>query len=237
MDMTGEYRIPADKQRVWEALNDPEVLQASIPNCESIEKTSDTEMRAAVNAKVGPLKAKFDGKVTLSNMNPPTSYTLTGEGQGAGGVGFAKGSVDIKLTEDGDATVLAYTVSAQVGGKLAQIGSRLIDSVAQQQAKQFFTAFVDHFDTPAEPAAEAAPATASEPAPAQSEPTPTNATPTTSEPARAAAALTPEPDEPKPAPTPATSAAKPKSDAGYLVGPIVLFVIMLVLLYFHQSGW
>ena len=207
MDLTGEYRIPADKQRVWQALNDPDVLRMSIPNCESIEKLSDTEMRASVNAKVGPLKAKFDGKVTLSNLDPPNSYTLSGEGQGAGGVGFAKGSVDIKLTEDADETVLSYAVSAQVGGKLAQIGSRLIDSVAQQQAKLFFAAFVQQFE--AEPAA-------------------TEAAPAPSDDAK------PEPAQPTPA---AAAAVKPKSDLGYFVGPAVLFVVMLVLLYLHQTGW
>ena len=197
MDLTGEYRIPADKQRVWQALNDPAVLQAAIPNCESIEKLSDTEMRATVNAKVGPLKAKFDGKVTLSNLDPPHSYTLSGEGQGAGGVGFAKGSVDVKLAEGEDgATVLSYAVSAQVGGKLAQIGSRLIDSVAQQQAKLFFAAFVQQFD--AQPAPAEAPAA--------------------------------------PAP-PAAATAKPDLDLGHYAVPAILFVVMLVLLYFHATGW
>ena len=225
MDMTGEYRIPADKQRVWEALNDPEVLRASIPNCQSIDKTSDTEMSAVVNAKVGPLKAKFEGKVMLSNMNPPNSYTLSGEGQGAGGVGFAKGSVDIKLTEDDGATVLVYTVSAQVGGKLAQIGSRLIDSVAQQQAKQFFTAFVAHFESAEEASGEAAPETAiAEPA-QESAP----------EPAAPATAAAPAAATPAPAPPPAP--AKSSSELGYFVGPAVLFVVMLVLLYLHQTGW
>ena len=196
MDLTGEYRIPADKQRVWQALNDPSVLQASIPNCESIEKLSDTEMRATVNAKVGPLKAKFDGKVTLSNLDPPHSYTLSGEGQGAGGVGFAKGSVDVKLTEGEDgATVLSYAVSAQVGGKLAQIGSRLIDSVAQQQAKLFFAAFVQQFE--AQPTAAEAPAAPALPA----------------------------------------AAAKPDRELGHYAVPAILFVVMLVLLYFHATGW
>ena len=239
MDMTGEYRIPAGKQQVWEALNNPEVLRASIPNCESIDKSSDTEMQAVVNAKVGPLKAKFTGNVTLSNMNPPNSYTLSGEGQGAGGVGFAKGSVDVKLTEDGGETILAYVVSAQVGGKLAQIGSRLIDSVAQQQAKQFFTAFVGHFDAPPapEPAPEPVPAaepeTAPEPA-AASEPAPAPAETTSPPGGPAAAPTTPAPAA---APPPAPAAAKQKSEAGYFVGPAVLFVVMLILLYLHQTGW
>ena len=163
MDLTGEYRIPAPKEKVWEALNDADVLGASIMGCEKIEKVSDTEFVATVAAKVGPLRAKFDGKVTLSNINPPNGYTLSGEGQGSGGVGFAKGSVDVSLAEDGDETVLSYAVKATVGGKLAQIGSRLIDSVAQQQAKHFFNRFIEQF-APAE--AEAAPAAAPAPAPA-----------------------------------------------------------------------
>ena len=165
MDLTGEYRIPAPKQKVWEALNDADVLGASIMGCEKIEKVSDTEFVATVAAKVGPLRAKFDGKVTLSNINPPNGYTLSGEGQGSGGVGFAKGSVDISLAEDGNETVLSYAVKATVGGKLAQIGSRLIDSVAQQQAKHFFNRFIEQF-APAE--AEAAPAAAPAPVPAAS---------------------------------------------------------------------
>ena len=164
MDLTGEYRIPAPKEKVWEALNDADVLGASIMGCEKIEKVSDAEFVATVAAKVGPLRAKFDGKVTLSNINPPTSYTLSGEGQGAGGIGFAKGSVDISLAEDGNETVLSYAVKATVGGKLAQIGSRLIDSVAQQQAKHFFNRFIEQL-APAPAEAEAAPAAAPVPAP------------------------------------------------------------------------
>lgn len=148
MDLTGEYRISAPKEKVWEALNDPEMLGASIMGCEQIDKISDTEFVATVKAKVGPLRAKFDGKVTLSNINAPTSFTISGEGQGSGGVGFAKGSVDINLEEDGNETILRYSVKATVGGKLAQIGSRLIDSVAQQQAKHFFNRFSELFATP-----------------------------------------------------------------------------------------
>ena len=162
MNLTGEYRIAAPKRQVWEALNDPEVLRASITGCEKIERLSDTEFTATVNAKVGPLRAKFQGKVTLSNLDPPNAYTISGEGQGAGGVGFAKGSVDITLTEDGQETMLGYKVSASVGGKLAQIGSRLIDSVAQQQAKAFFAQFSGHFPAPA---AAALPAAVPTPAP------------------------------------------------------------------------
>ncbi|WP_428644955.1 SRPBCC family protein [Roseibium sp.] len=140
MDMNGSHRIPADRETVWAALNDPEILKACIPGCESLEKTSDTEMTAAVTSKIGPVKAKFKGSVTLENINPPESYTIAGEGKG-GVAGFAKGSADVKLTEEGDETVLSYEAKAQVGGKLAQLGSRLIDSTAKKMAEEFFSKF------------------------------------------------------------------------------------------------
>ncbi len=124
MEMTGEFRIPAPRQRVWEGLNDPEILKSSIPGCQTIEKLSDTEFTAKVLAQVGPVKANFAGKVTLADLNPPQSYTIAGEGTG-GVAGFAKGSAKVNLDEDGGATVLHYAVQAHVGGKLAQIGSRL----------------------------------------------------------------------------------------------------------------
>lgn len=141
MEMTGEFRIPAPRQRVWEGLNDPEILKSSIPGCQTIEKLSDTEFTAKVLAQVGPVKANFGGKVTLADLNPPQSYTIAGEGTG-GVAGFAKGSAKVNLDEDGGATVLHYAVQAHVGGKLAQIGSRLIDSVARRMAENFFTRFV-----------------------------------------------------------------------------------------------
>jgi carbon monoxide dehydrogenase subunit G len=140
MEMSGENRIPASREKVWAALNDPAVLKASIPGCQALEKLSDTEMTATVQAKVGPVKATFNGHVTLSNIDPPNGYTITGEGKG-GVAGFAKGGADVKLTPDGDGTILAYKVNAQVGGKLAQIGGRLIDATARQMADQFFAAF------------------------------------------------------------------------------------------------
>jgi carbon monoxide dehydrogenase subunit G len=141
MEMTGEYRIAAPRERVWAALNDPEVLKACIPGCESLEKTSENEMTAAVTAKVGPVKAKFTGAVTLLNIRPPEGYTISGEGKG-GVAGFAKGGADVALTEDGpDATILKYEAKAQVGGKLAQLGARLIDSTAKKMADDFFGAF------------------------------------------------------------------------------------------------
>ena len=140
MNMSGEQRIEASVERVWEALNDPEVLKASIPGCESLEKKSDTEMTATVTLKIGPVKAKFNGEVELKNLNPPYSYTIAGEGKG-GIAGFAKGGADVTLAEDGVATVLTYTAKADVGGKIAQLGSRLIDSTSKKLAGEFFKKF------------------------------------------------------------------------------------------------
>jgi carbon monoxide dehydrogenase subunit G len=162
MDMTGEYRIPASRAKVWEALNDPETLRASLPGCESLEKVSDQEFAATVVAKVGPVKAKFNGNVTLSNLNPPQSYTISGEGKG-GAAGFAKGGADISLAEDGDVTVLTYTAKADVGGKLAQLGSRLIDGTARKMADEFFTNFCNQVAPPAPPAVPTEPAPTAEP--------------------------------------------------------------------------
>lgn len=142
MDMTGEYRIPAPKEKVWEALNDPDVLKASIPGCQELEKVSETELTAKVTTKVGPVSAKFSGKVTLSDIDAPNGYKITGEGQG-GVAGFAKGGAEVTLEEDGGETILKYTATAQVGGKLAQIGSRLIDSTAKKMANEFFGKFVE----------------------------------------------------------------------------------------------
>jgi uncharacterized protein len=140
MDMTGERRIPAPRQKVWEGLNDPEILKQAIPGCDSIEKLSDTEFTAKVTARVGPVKASFAGKVTLSDLDPPSGYTISGEGTG-GVAGFAKGGAKVRLDEEGGETVLRYEVQAQVGGKLAQIGSRLIDGTARKMADDFFNRF------------------------------------------------------------------------------------------------
>lgn len=145
MEMTGEYRIPAPRQRVWAALNDPEVLRSCIPGCDLLEMTSPTTMTAAVTAKVGPVKAKFTGAVTLSDIRPPEGYTISGEGKG-GVAGFAKGGADVALIEDGPATtILRYSARAQVGGKLAQLGARMIDSTAKKMADEFFGAFSARF--------------------------------------------------------------------------------------------
>ena len=154
MEMTGEFRIPAPRQRVWEGLNDPEILKNVIPGCQSLEKVSDTEFTGKVVAAVGPVKATFGGKVILSDLDPPQSYTISGEGNG-GVAGFAKGSAKVNLAEDGADTVLNYAVQAHVGGKLAQIGSRLIDSVARKMAEQFFGRFVAVI-APGQPATAAA---------------------------------------------------------------------------------
>jgi uncharacterized protein len=154
MDMTGEYRIPAPREKVWAALNDPLMLKAALPGCESLEKVSDTEFAAVVVAKVGPVKARFNGNVALSNLNPPESYTIAGEGKG-GAAGFAKGGAEVHLTEDGEVTILRYTAKADVGGKLAQLGSRLIDGTAKKLADEFFDNFRQQL-TPAEVVPEAA---------------------------------------------------------------------------------
>ena len=141
LNMEGEERIEAPIQKVWEALNDPEVLKASIPGCQSLEKKSDNELAATVVLKIGPIKATFTGEVTLSNLNPPGGYTISGEGKG-GIAGFAKGGADVKLAQDGaDATILTYTAKADVGGKIAQLGSRLIQSTSKKLAGQFFSEF------------------------------------------------------------------------------------------------
>ena len=137
----GEERIAAPLQKVWEALNDPEVLKATIPGCKSLDMKSPTEMTATVVLKIGPIKATFNGEVTLKNLNPPNSYTIQGEGKG-GIAGFAKGGADVTLTSDGpDATILKYAAKADVGGKIAQLGSRLITSTSKKLAGEFFSNF------------------------------------------------------------------------------------------------
>ena len=140
MEMTGERLISASRDTVWAGLNDPEILRRSIEGCETLDKLSDTELTAKVVAKLGPVKAKFGGKVTLSDLDPPNGYTLTGEGAGAG-AGFAKGVAKVKLTEENGGTRLTYEVNADVGGKIAQIGSRLIEGSAKKMAGDFFNRF------------------------------------------------------------------------------------------------
>jgi uncharacterized protein len=142
MDMTGEYKIAAPRTRVWAALNDPDILRQAIPGCEDVKKLSETELEASARAKIGPVSARFTGKVTLSDLNPPQGYTLTGEGSG-GAAGFAKGEAKVTLSEDGDATILRYSVKAIIGGKLAQLGQRLVDGAAKKMADEFFEKFSD----------------------------------------------------------------------------------------------
>jgi len=152
MKLTGEQKIKAPRDIVFAALNDPEILKESIPGCRTLTKTSNTEFEAEVGLKIGPVKATFTGAVKLSKLKPPVSYTITGEGKG-GTAGHAKGGAAVKLAEDGEHTILSYDVDAQVGGKLAQIGSRLIDSSAKKLAGQFFKKFgkiVDSAQAPAE---------------------------------------------------------------------------------------
>lgn len=153
MEMTGDQLIPALQAEVWRGLNDPDVLKACISGCESIEKLTDTEYTVVTTAAIGPVKAKFRGKLRLADLDPPNSYSLSFDGQG-GAAGFAKGSAKVSLATEATGTRLSYTVNAQVGGKLAQIGSRLIDGVAKKLADDFFAAFNQNIAGPAPPAAE-----------------------------------------------------------------------------------
>nr|WP_325249791.1 carbon monoxide dehydrogenase subunit G [Amylibacter sp.] len=137
MDMSGEYRINAPIQTVWDAIQNPDILRGAIPGCEELDKTSDTEMTAKVSLKIGPVKAKFAGEVTLKDMVAPNALKIEGEGKG-GIAGFAKGGATVQLAEDGTDTILTYQAEAQVGGKIAQLGSRLIQSTAAKLADKFF---------------------------------------------------------------------------------------------------
>ncbi|HEX6960017.1 MAG TPA: carbon monoxide dehydrogenase subunit G [Ferrovibrio sp.] len=169
MELTGEQIIPAPREKVWAALNDPDILRQCIPGCETVTKTSDTDFEAAVQVKVGPVKAKFKGKVTLSDLDPPNSCTISGEAQGGVAAGFGKGGAKVQLSDaDGGATRLTYQAQAQVGGKLAQIGARLVDGVAAKMAEDFFAKFNTIVGAPAaaEPAAAAEPVAEPQPLPA-----------------------------------------------------------------------
>ena len=142
MELIGKYNLKADREQVWAALNDPTILQQCIPGCETLTKASDTNFSASVVAKVGPVKAKFSGEVELTELSPPSSYKISGEGKG-GAAGFAKGSVKVNLTEvtSSNHTTLSYEGSAQVGGKLAQLGSRLVGGIVKKTADDFFISF------------------------------------------------------------------------------------------------
>jgi carbon monoxide dehydrogenase subunit G len=151
MTMQGEVVLPAGRERVWAALNDPDVLKASIPGCQELEKESDTAFKATVKVAVGPVKATFKGGVQLTDLDPPNGYTIGGEGQG-GVAGFAKGGAKVRLEEAEEGTRLTYDVEAQVGGKIAQLGGRLINGVAKKYADEFFANFAKIL-SPAENAA------------------------------------------------------------------------------------
>ena len=140
MELADEITIPAPLDKVYEGLNDVAILKACIPGCEDLIKHSDTELEAKVVLKIGPVKARFNGKVTLDSANAPTGFSLFGEGDG-GVAGFAKGGADVELTADGDHTILKYTAKAETGGKIAQLGGRLITSTARKLSKAFFASF------------------------------------------------------------------------------------------------
>lgn len=142
MEITGEYPIPASRQRVWDALNDPEVLKACIPGCDELVCVSPTEFTARLTSQIGAIRTRLTGRVTLSDLDPPSRYRITGEGQG-GIAGFVRGSALVSLAEEGDATVLRYTAKADVGGKLASVGSRVIQAVARKMADDFFRTFAE----------------------------------------------------------------------------------------------
>lgn len=153
MAIIGEYRIAAPREAVWAALNDPQVLKACIPGCEELTKLSDTEIDARVTAALGPVRSTFATRIQLSDIKPPESYTISGEGKAA--AGFGKGSAQVNLTEDGGATVLRYSADLRLGGKLAQVGSRLLEGATRQLADQFFDAFAKRLDAGATKQADA----------------------------------------------------------------------------------
>jgi carbon monoxide dehydrogenase subunit G len=148
MDMSGERRIAASRATVWAALNDPEILRQCIPGCETLEMQSPTEMTARVKLQIGPVRATFNGKVRLLDLDPPKSYRITGEGSG-GVAGYAKGGANVALSDDGGGTLMRYDVKADVGGKLAQLGGRLIDSTSKKLADEFFEKFTTLVGGPA----------------------------------------------------------------------------------------
>jgi hypothetical protein len=141
MTMTGEYQLPASQEAVWEKLNDPAVLKACIPGCQELEKTGDNGFKATATIKIGPVKATFKGAVTLSDLDPPNGYKISGQGEG-GVAGFAKGGAVVKLAPKDGGTLLTYNVEAQIGGKLAQLGQRLVNGAAKKVADDFFQNFV-----------------------------------------------------------------------------------------------
>lgn len=160
MAIEGEYRIGAPRATVWAALNDVEILRACIPGCEELTQRSETEIDGRIRAQLGPVGASFGARITLSDLDPPAGYTLSGEGKAA--VGFGKGSARVELTEDGEGTVLKYSATMSLGGKLAQLGSRLVEGATRKLADQFFEAFAQKLDAGAS-RVEAAPEAAGTP--------------------------------------------------------------------------
>lgn len=154
MVMNGEVQLPAPRELVWAKLIDTDALKASIPGCETLEKVSDTEFQAVATNKIGPVKARFKGKVRLSDLDPPNGYRISGEGDG-GVAGFAKGGATVALAEKDGGTLLTYNVEAQVGGKLAQLGQRLVNGAAKKLADQFFAKFAAQFAPAQDEAAKA----------------------------------------------------------------------------------
>ena len=231
MKMNGEFRVPTDRETVWRALNDPEVLKACLPGCQEIEKTSETEMTATLTIRVGPVKATFAGGVTLSDLDPPNGYTLTGQGQG-GAAGFASGEARVRLVEDDGATVVQYECDAKVGGKLAQIGSRLIDSTAKKLAKQFFDSLAESLGggedagdaVEAEAETEAA-APEPEAASAPADPVESPARPAEEGGAAAQGDAAAEASPPPPAP----AAQRPGLPTAVWAGAVVVIVVILIL--------
>lgn len=224
MQMSGERRIPAPREEVWKALNDPEVLRQAIPGCQTLEQEGEDSFTAKVKAKVGPVSATFSGAVTLTDINAPESYRLSGEGKG-GAAGFAKGGAKVVLEEDGDGTLLKYDVDAKVGGKLAQIGSRLVDGTARKLSEEFFDNFSAIVTGGGQAAAEAeaAPEAAAETVP---EGAPEPAAEAAPEPAPEAAPGTPEA---------APAAEERKGLPGYVwIGGVA--VLVLILLYLFAGG-
>lgn len=147
MTMNGEHQLPVPRETVWQKLNDAETLKACIPGCESLDKVSDTEFQAVAVTKIGPVKAKFKGKVTLSDLDPPNGYRISGQGDG-GVAGFATGGATVKLEPKDGGTLLSYTVEAQIGGKLAQLGQRLVNGAAKKLADDFFQKFAASVSAP-----------------------------------------------------------------------------------------
>lgn len=145
MDITGQYRITAPRQAVWDALNNPDILKKCIPGCESMEQIDDSNMHARIKAVIGPVRSSFDTKIRLEDSHPPERYTLVGEAK-AGAAGFGRGQAEVSLTEDGDVTILDYSADLKVGGKLAQVGSRLVQGATRKTADEFFASFSKELD-------------------------------------------------------------------------------------------